>query len=82
MIEEGKSNHSGHPWHKEQGWEILEAKAETKQEIDEWVKQKKLEYWNIWIIGNSESGLGAALYRPLKANRPWKDGPETGLVWL
>jgi len=64
----------GHPWSRKGAWDLLEAKAESQQEIEAFARKAKLKFWHPWIIDNM-GNFTAVLYKPSGAMEEWCDDP-------
>jgi len=67
----------GHPWTGESGWDLLELKADTEEELTECIVRAERKFWHVWIRDNTGQKT-AVLYKPAGANKPWQDGPGVG----
>jgi hypothetical protein len=80
------STNYGHPWTGQVGWDLLEAKADTEQELDKFIEAAERKFWNTWIRDNTGQ-VAVVMYKPTGALRKWKckavdNGRATEIVWL
>lgn len=75
----------GHPWTGEKGWDLLEAKADTEEELDRLIQAAESKYWNVWLRDNT-GNIGVAMYKPTGATRKWEcrpsnNGNKAEIIW-
>lgn len=75
----------GHPWTRQNGWDLLEATADTESELDKLILEAENKYWNIWIRDNTGQ-VSVVMYKPSGASKRWDDIPENNgskatIVW-
>ena len=63
----------GHPWTEEKGWDGLEARAKTEEQLTEFIAEGKKNFWDVWIRDNTGK-ISAFLYQPTgaKSEKDWK----------
>jgi hypothetical protein len=62
----------GHPWTGKGNWDLMEIKAGSEAELNEFVMKAEQKFWQCWIKGEGE----AVMYKPTGAKEPWEDNPE------
>ncbi len=62
----------GHPWTRAQGWDLLEATADTEDELTKFIKAAEKKYWQIWLRDNTGQ-IAVVMYKPSGAKKPWDD---------
>lgn len=65
----------GHPWTREPGWDLLEAKGKTETDLDAFVAAAEKKFWQTWIRDNTGQ-ITVAMYKPTGAMAPWEDIPR------
>lgn len=80
MIEKHLSRNHGHPWDGRPGFDLLEIRGTSKEEIDAFVKKARERFWHAWIVGEEEGTHRpcAVLYKPCGQMKPWEDDPTKG----
>jgi hypothetical protein len=62
----------GHPWTQEAGWDLLELREDTEEQLTKRIADYEKEFWQVWIRDNT-GRCGAVLYKPSDAAGPWED---------
>jgi hypothetical protein len=62
----------GHPWTREDGWDLLEIKADSEERLSEMIAKAEKKFWQIWIRDNTGQ-ITVAMYKPSGANEKWVD---------
>jgi hypothetical protein len=80
------TRNAGHPWTQEEGWDLLEAKADSETELDTLIQVAERKFWNTWIRDNTGQ-TAVVMYKPAGADRKWecrpsKNGHGAEIVWL
>lgn len=70
----------GHPWDQRPGFDLLEIKTETEQELNNLIEQANKEFWHTWIAGKQGAEFSAALYQPSGIQEEWIDEPKQPFI--
>lgn len=63
----------GHPWTRQEGWDLLEIKEDTEEKLDAQIAIWKKEMWKIWIRDDT-GRMVAVMYKPHGVvSMDWKD---------
>lgn len=86
MLKKTIRENAGHPWDGRNGWDGMDVLADTKEELDSFIKTARKQHWSVWIEGSVGRPDGtpdiqgrpaAYLYKPHRVKSVWSENPSS-----